>query len=243
MPFTLSHTIAIYIFKPWLKKLSITGLILGCMAPDFEYFLRMRMQGDIGHHLLGIFLLDIPIALIIALFFHSIIKNKLIENLPFCLKQRFILYKDDNWLHYFKQHYLIVISSILLGILTHLIWDSFTHQSGWCVRNVEFLSYSIAFMQFKIPLYKIFQHFSSMFGLFILCLFIYKMPKYLIEDTHIKKYWFWIVWFSIFILFIILWGLFNWNLIANPVHMVVAIIACLFLSGFINCLIFKFIGN
>ncbi|OTG97935.1 hypothetical protein B9T24_00750 [Acinetobacter sp. ANC 4654] len=57
MPFTFSHTAAVFLFKPWLNKLSLTGLALGCMAPDFEYFLRMRMQGSLDIILLEFFFL------------------------------------------------------------------------------------------------------------------------------------------------------------------------------------------
>lgn len=32
-----------------------------------------------------------------------------------------------------------ILSSILLGACTHLVWDAFTHKDGWLVQQVDFL--------------------------------------------------------------------------------------------------------
>jgi uncharacterized protein DUF4184 len=39
---------------------------------------------------------------------------------------------------------LIVILSLLVGIWTHLLWDSFTHTSGWVVQNLPILKTPVA---------------------------------------------------------------------------------------------------
>ena len=113
MPFTLSHTVASLLFIRAIRagKLSATGLILGCMAPDFEYFLRMKMYGEWGHTAWGMLFLDLPIALLIALLFHRYIRDAVIRHAPTFLQTRLMPYYQCNWWHYFKHHVIAVLSS------------------------------------------------------------------------------------------------------------------------------------
>lgn len=245
MPFTLSHTAAILIFKPLLKKkkLSYTGLILGTMSPDFEYFLRMKMQGEIGHQLMGILLLNLPVSVMIALVFHLVIRDQLIEYSPKIIKKRFIVYQYQNWFIYFKQHFYIVMTSILLGIFTHILWDSFTHRTGFFVQSFAILHQNINVSGYSIHVYNILQHSSSALGLALILYFIYKMPTTHLEEVNPNfcnslVYWLLI---SVFIaIFFTLWSQFNNQLVYSIGHIVVAFIASTFWSILFTALIFKF---
>jgi hypothetical protein len=50
MPFTASHPAIILplIYLPG-KWISLTGLVIGSMTPDFEYFERMSVQSDYSY--------------------------------------------------------------------------------------------------------------------------------------------------------------------------------------------------
>jgi hypothetical protein len=52
------------------------------MSSDFEYFFRMKMQSEISHTFLGIFLIDFPLGFVVMFAFHEIIKKPFIENSP-----------------------------------------------------------------------------------------------------------------------------------------------------------------
>ena len=57
MPFTFSHPAIILPLKKLPKKyISMTGLIVGSIAPDFEYFLRMKSK--YSHTMSGILWYD-----------------------------------------------------------------------------------------------------------------------------------------------------------------------------------------
>ena len=86
MPFTLAHPAAVFFFKN--KKFNLTALILGSMAPDFIYFLNFRPYGNLGHQILGFFILNLPLCILLAYIFHNFIKSPLISHLPRPL---------DNW--------------------------------------------------------------------------------------------------------------------------------------------------
>jgi hypothetical protein len=50
---------------------------------------------------------------------------------------------------------------LLIGSLTHVVWDSFTHDYGWMVEHFSVLSTSVA----RVPLYAILQNLGSLLGI------------------------------------------------------------------------------
>ncbi|WP_369765804.1 DUF4184 family protein [Flavobacterium sp. WC2429] len=185
MPFTLSHPA---IILPFLKnkKLSATALIVGSMSPDLEYFFRMRMQSEISHTLLGIFLIDFPLGFIVMFTFHEIIKRPFIENTPVFFQKRMQELKESNWVNYFKNNIFTVLICFFLGAVSHILWDSMTHWDGFMVQNFSFFNIEI----YGIPVYKIAQHVSSIIGLIWIAYYIYNLPE---KNKDIKRinlsYW------------------------------------------------------
>ena len=244
MPFTFSHTAATLLFKPWLhkQKLSYTALILGCMAPDFEYFLRLKMQGDYGHHFVGIFLIDLPVSIILALLIHLFIRDQFIEYSPKFLKQRLIIFQNINWLAYFRHNFWTVVISIIIGIFTHIVWDAFTHQTGFFVQQISYLQNTIQLGNLQVKVFKLLQHASSVLVLFVVLICIYKLPKYEISTQENSKQKFRLYWLMIIVLIICFFCLrviFNLDLIHSIVNILVIGIACIFWSVLIVSLAFK----
>ncbi len=139
MPFTFAHPVAVL---PFLKKkyFSATALIVGSIAPDFEYFFKMKSGGEHSHTLAGMFYFDLPVCFLLAWVFHQIIKNAFLDNLPEFVQKRTHELRALNFLKYLQQHYWVFVYSALLGIATHLLWDSFTHAGGFMVKQLDFLA-------------------------------------------------------------------------------------------------------
>lgn len=229
MPFTFSHPLIILPLYRYSKWFSMTGLIIGSMSPDFEYFMRMRMLGLYGHAAISIFLLNPLIGLTVTFIFHLIIRNPLIRHLPAALQRRFNAYLTFNWIQYFCQHYLIVIFSLFLGSLSHIFWDSFTHPSGWFVSHSFWLNQKITlpFLQ-PLPVYKFIQHGSSIFGLIGIAAFIWYMPRSNLPIIQINyRYWVLIVLIALLIAGIRI--SFNLDCLHSG-HLIVSIIMSLFMS-------------
>lgn len=191
MPFTFVHP-AIVFPLTYLRRncFSLTGLIIGSMTPDFEYFLRMRIQSNYSHTLSGLFWFDLPLGLLVAFLFHTIVRDQFFNNLPDFLKLRFYIFKRFNWNQYFKMNWYIVITSILIGALSHILWDSFTHDSGYFVQKLPMLRETIDILGKQIPVLKIAQHTSTIFGICTIVLILYKLPLTKIEKSQINpKYW------------------------------------------------------
>ena len=144
MPFTFAHPAVVLPFGFIKKyKFSITGLIIGSMSPDFEYFIKMKGEREYGHSLAGIFWFDLPLSILIAFAFHLVVRNPLLNNLPYFLQRRFSNEKRFDWTKWFKKNTPFVILSFLIGIASHLFMDGFTNENGFFVRNIPFLKESI----------------------------------------------------------------------------------------------------
>src|SRR5687768_12786443 len=110
MPFTFSHPALILPLANLPKRwASLTGLVIGSLAPDFEYFLRMKVYSVHSHTLPGVFYFNLPLAIILAFAFHLIVRTQLIENAPLSIKGRLDQYRRFNWINHFKRYPLTVI--------------------------------------------------------------------------------------------------------------------------------------
>ena len=202
MPFTFSHpAIILPLTKYSGRQVSLTGLIIGSMTPDFEYFFRMKIQSNFSHTIGGIFYFDLPVGILLAFVFHNIIRNPLYENLPNTFRTRLENFKNFKWNKYFAQHYVVVIISTLIGAITHLFWDSFTHINGYSVQTFSLLQHAFKFAGHEIPIYKIFQHLSTLIGGLFITIAFFHLPKNNSKKQTINiKYW--IAFFVITIAFI-----------------------------------------
>ena len=242
MPFTFSHPALILPLRYFSKKwFSLTGLIVGSIIPDFEYFLRMKIKSDYSHSLWGVFWLDLPLALLIAFLFHNLIRKDLVLNLPICLKSRVINTITFDWNSYFRKNSIIVLYSILIGIGSHLLWDSFTHDNGFFVQQIPFLSHYVTILEYKIPVLKLAQHASTLIGLVVIVWNINKIPQQKNVDSKIdSNYWLLIVSIAIIVVLVKIASQYNEIKIGN---VIVSTIAALLLSSIITSYIRKLIVN
>ncbi|ENA1806089.1 DUF4184 family protein [Flavobacterium psychrophilum] len=191
MPFTFSHPAIIlplrYLPRQWF---SLTGLIIGSLTPDFEYFLRMIIKSNYSHTIGGLFCFDLLLGLLLAFIFHNVVRDSLFDNLPKFLKSRFSIFKQFNWNRYFKEKGLVVMISILIGAASHIFWDSFTHYNGYFVQKIPALQNSVGFLGSQIPISKILQHSSTLLGGLVVTFTIYKLPTNKVESESINfRYW------------------------------------------------------
>lgn len=158
------------------------------MTPDFEYFLRMKVESTISHTLFGLFVFNLPLAILVSIIFHQIVKKELIVNLPYFFQSRLELVKDSDWILYLKDNILIVSVSVIIGAASHLFWDAFTHKTGYFVENIGFLQSTIS----GFPVYKIMQHFSTLLGLTFIAYVFWKLPASKLDFNSKISFRFWI---------------------------------------------------
>jgi hypothetical protein len=178
MPFTPAHPA---IVLPLLRKkwVSATGLIVGSVAPDFEYFFKLSVDSQHGHTLSGLLYFDLPVGLLLSVVFHQVVKQNLIRNMPAFLQLRFQDTLTFDFLKFLADHWLVFLASVVVGSASHIFWDGFTHASGYFVRMLPGIySHYVPYGGVKYPLFYALQHFSTVFGLASVTLYIlWKNPS------------------------------------------------------------------
>lgn len=178
MPFTPAHT-AIVLPLARMRAWSATGLIIGSMAPDFEYFFKMSVDGKHGHTWGGLFYFDLPVTLVLSLLFHHVVKGNLISNLPVFLQRRFPQALLFDFKTALRKRPVVFLISALAGSVTHILWDAFTHGDGLFVKHLSFYkSIIVPFDGVNYPLWYALQHVSTAVGLSVVALVILLKPSF-----------------------------------------------------------------
>lgn len=199
MPFTFSHPAIILPFRYVEKKyFSMTGLIVGSIIPDFEYFLRVENRSRFSHTLPGIFWFDLPLGLIICFLFHDIVRGPLIANTPYSLHTRLIKYNQFNWNDYFKKYWVKVMYSIVIGIFTHIISDRLTHKSSNLVSSVPGLMETQELIDSPKSIYRVIQITFSIIGLALCAFTIWQFPENKIPSDYNPNNRYWLIMSCIF---------------------------------------------
>jgi hypothetical protein len=166
MPFTLSHAAAVIPFAR--RGLVFSALAVGSMAPDFVYFSKWPPSSIFSHSIPGVFFYCVPAGLIVLWLFHFVVKRPMASLLPLSHQRRLV-----PWMNRFSfgpfRHFFLIIVSLIIGGFTHIIWDSFTHPSGWAVEHFPALSFTVQETWFgPSRLYRVLQHGSTLFGAAVL---------------------------------------------------------------------------
>lgn len=130
MPFTVSHVAAVL---PFVRSpLPPAALAFGAMAPDLFYFLRIGIPRDLSHSLLGAVTVDLAVALLAFALWRAVIKRPTLDYSPGWLRSR--TQPSQGWRADLLGDRPPIVAlawaaaAVVLGTLTHLAWDTFTHD-------------------------------------------------------------------------------------------------------------------
>lgn len=163
MPFTFAHpAAAVPLYRLAPDRLVLSALVIGSMTPDFHYFLPFDILRSDSHSLPAVLWFCLPLGMVLYLLFHLILKAPLAALLPAAMRTKLPL-KDLLGLP--RVSGLAIVISLLLGALTHIVWDSFTHGTGFGVRHLPMLAtHLFAVGQYHVTVYKLLQHGSTVLG-------------------------------------------------------------------------------
>lgn len=181
MPFTLSHVAAVVpAYRPLARAHVFSAAVIGSMVPDFGVLLPGSFARWQTHSFPALLLFCLPVGLIAYAFTQALIKPALTEVLPDRIYLRMRtdhpevpLRRLSTWLY--------AALAVLLGALTHLVWDGFTHENARGVRFLPFLSdYGPEMGGHALRLYRWLQYGSSVLGLLVVLagvlLWLYHAP-------------------------------------------------------------------
>lgn len=157
MPFTPSHIAAAL---PFIRTpLPIAPLVIGTMAPDVPYYVAPDVPRDLTHSLAGVPTVDLAITVVLTLLWFAVLRTPILDLLPRAIGTRVPPADARGW----RLRWRLGIAAALIGILTHLVWDSFTHP-GWLVDALPVLQARIG----PLALVSWLQHASTVAGLAVL---------------------------------------------------------------------------
>jgi uncharacterized protein DUF4184 len=165
LPFTAAHPAAVL---PLRKHLIFSALVIGAISPDLHYFVALAPVDKTSHTIPGAFYFCLPSALLVFYLFQRFLKLPLISLAPEWHQARLVRFATPFRFGPMRKFGLI-IASLLIGIFTHLLWDSFTHGRGWMVHRIPLLR-SVPLRQIGIyrPAHNLLQHVSTVLGLALL---------------------------------------------------------------------------
>lgn len=170
MPFTFAHPAAV---MPLCRRLPYPGvmsaLVIGSMAPDFVYWLPLPIYREMSHTVPALFLFCLPAGLSVFWLYHTLLKRPLVALLPRAIFVRLPPLQPIRWR---LRHVVPVLLALLLGAITHLVWDAFTHYNTPVTRLLPGLETPLLTGSgYVLRVYKVLQHGSTLAGFGVLALY------------------------------------------------------------------------
>ena len=161
MPFTPAHVAAVLPLvglsreqkgRPtWVVP---SALVIGSMVPDLLYFVPIRSDRHVSHSLTGVVTLDLALGLLFVALWRVVAAPVVRDLSPDFIRRRMPVPLPGT-----RREALCSMPCVVLGALTHVVWDSFTHANGWVVQRVPFLT-----EEFGLPVFTLAQYGSGVVG-------------------------------------------------------------------------------
>jgi Domain of unknown function (DUF4184) len=175
VPFTIAHPVAVIPIARRLGRYAVpSALVIGSISPDVAYFLSFGVSRPESHSLAGLFWFCLPVGFAGYLLFHLVLERPLVSLLPTGIARRLAgLLCAPRRLP--AAPWSAVLGSLLIGALTHLAWDGFTHASGAGVQAVGVLHAQLfSIGRYPVFVYKLLQHTSTLMGIALLTAWVWR---------------------------------------------------------------------
>lgn len=139
MAFPLAHPVTVLPLRRYCARfLSFPALIIGSVSPDAGYLFGSLNVDEFSHRLIGSIGFCLPFGLVALLIFRCV-RVPLVRLLP-------EPYRQALWPACQRPlgSLSVLILSVLIGALSHIVLDSFTHADGWLVEHLALLQTPIA---------------------------------------------------------------------------------------------------
>jgi hypothetical protein len=169
MPFTLAHPAAILPLGRALRGRAVaSALVIGSMVPDVPNLFPALATRDAAHSFYGLFWFCLPTGLLAYVVFHLALARPLAGLLPRDIRARLAPFLEGPG-RFAARSLGFALASLLLGAVTHVIWDSFTHPGAPAVNLFQILREPwLRIGREDIVGHRVLQVLSTAFGLYAL---------------------------------------------------------------------------
>ena len=160
MPWTFAHPAAVLPLRRYCPAyFNFAALMIGALTPDFGYYVGQFGIATLAHTFVGSFLVCLPTGMLLLAAFY-LVRRPVWYLLPEPHRTALEPFLSRPTPTRFADLARAGLS-VLLGAWTHIMWDSFTHRSGWTVVQFPWLPYQEL------------QHVSTVFGVAVLAIAYY----------------------------------------------------------------------
>jgi hypothetical protein len=168
VPFTPAHVAAVLplVGKGRPKWAFPSALVIGSLVPDLLYFVPIRSDRNLSHSLTGVVTLDLALGLLFLALWRFVAAPVVRDLSPGRIRSKIPVPPPST-----VREALWAVPCVVLGALTHVVWDSFTHANGWVVQRVPFLT-----EEFGLPIFELAQYGSGLFGCALVLAYCLRSP-------------------------------------------------------------------
>jgi hypothetical protein len=165
VPFTISHAAAVLPFTRLLARWRLlSATVIGSMVPDFRVFFTGLSRVE-THSAVALITFCLPVGMLTYWIFQELVRTAVLEVLPDGPYARWRPWAAPANIRSIRQ-WLLAACGILVGALSHLLWDAFTHAGGRGVRMFPALDDSIIEIGWRhVPAMYALQDLGSLLGL------------------------------------------------------------------------------
>jgi hypothetical protein len=164
MPFTVSHVVAVLPLRR--SRLPTAALVAGSLSPDLPLFIPWPADTNYTHTLVGTVIADPIAGLFLLAVWHQLLRPAIPRMAPTELRRR-IASRPAQAQGDRPQGIRGIVAlwaGLVIGALTHVGWDAFTHHQLWGPTHLPWLNRQFG----PLPWYEWAQHLSSLLGLIVL---------------------------------------------------------------------------
>jgi formate-dependent nitrite reductase membrane component NrfD len=204
MPFTISHAAVVLPFSRVLARWRLlSAVVIGSMVPDFGLFFPWRMHRFETHSAFALLTFCLPVGLATYWLFQYLIKAPLIEVLPEGAYARWRPFSSAADFSSLRQ-WVMAACGVLVGAVTHLVWDAFTHENARGIRMVPWLEEpAVEIGNHRMAGVRLLQDGSSLLGLVVVlvlvCYALRRGHEQLVPDRAFRpaERWTWVLTYGI----------------------------------------------
>ena len=132
MPITVAHPAAVLVLRR--SQLPVAAMVVGSMVPDVPLFLGWGRGYALSHSLAGVVTVDLLGALVLLAGWDAFVRDALVDLSPDAVRTRLSARRRLT-----RREWLLAPTAAVVGSLTHLAWDAFTHPGRWGVTHLAWL--------------------------------------------------------------------------------------------------------
>lgn len=115
--------------------LPLSAMVIGSMAPDLPVFSQSWGMYGFTHSLAGILTVDLALTLLLLGFWDFLGRDALVDTAPTQVRDRLPARRRIG-----RRAWLLAPLAAVVGSITHVVWDAFTHEGRWGTRLIPWLT-------------------------------------------------------------------------------------------------------